>query len=85
MAKTPKVKTLNSTKRKKTKPRRSKPALTTTTECECCAACSGIPTGHIGIPWRDAAGTWQCLSYDASARIDKRVAVDENGPYLANP
>lgn len=48
----------------------------------CCATCDGIPTGVWGIPWRDAAGNWQCLEHPGG---DKKLMGDDNGPYWANP
>lgn len=50
----------------------------------CCAACDAIPTGHVGVPWRDAAGTWHCLDYDPTVG-PKRVGIDGSGLFLANP
>lgn len=54
-------------------------------EPPCCAACDGIPTGMIGMPWRDAAGIWHCLVFNPATMTDKRVACDSSGFYFANP
>jgi ribosomal protein L32 len=49
----------------------------------CCSVCDGAATGLFGIPWRDQAGTWHCLTWDENIS-PKYIKADATGVYLSN-